>query len=138
MAFLSLLALATMTFHLGSMVVVVLGLSRPHQLEKSDPGAAPANPVGLARGQEDKKAYCQKSQVRKTVTVLERIASLGTFGDWRRLDHIVLFTATIYLSLKIIYNRMKKERTTAYAKTYAISHVTSCTFFTVYYDFTLL
>ncbi|KAK2874103.1 hypothetical protein Q8A67_021256 [Cirrhinus molitorella] len=62
MAFLSLLAPATMTFHPGSMVVVVPSLSGPHQLEKSDPGAAPANPVGLARGQEGKKAYCQKSQ----------------------------------------------------------------------------
>lgn len=65
MAFLSLLAVARMTFHPGSMVVVVPGLSGPYQLEKSDPGATPANPVGLARGQEGKKAYCQKSQVKK-------------------------------------------------------------------------
>lgn len=95
MAFLSLLAPARMTFHPGSMVIVVPGLSGPHQLQKRDLGAAPANSVGLARGQECKKAYCQKSQVKKTVTVLERITSLGTFGDWRRLDHIVLFIAII-------------------------------------------
>lgn len=95
MALLFLLAPARMTFHPGSMAVVVPGLSGHHQLEKSDPGAAPANPVVLARGQEGKKAYCQKSQVKTTVTVLERIDSLGTFGDWRRLDHIVLFIALI-------------------------------------------
>lgn len=76
-------------------MVVVPGLSGPYQLEKSDPGAAPANPVGLARGQEGKKAYCEKSQVKKTVTVLGRTASLGTFSDWRRLDHTVLFIALI-------------------------------------------
>lgn len=108
MAFLSLLAPARMTFHPGSIAVVVPGLSGHHQLEKSDLGAAPANPAGLARGQEGKKAYCQKSQVKTTVTVLERIVSLGTFCDWRRLDHIVLVIALIarsaqpqFISLRI-------------------------------------
>lgn len=108
MAFLSLLAAARMTSHPGSMAVAVPGLSGHHQLEKSDPGAAPGNPVGLARGQEGKKAYCEKSQVKTTETVLERIASLGTFGNWRRLDHIVLSIALIaryaqpqFISLRI-------------------------------------
>lgn len=62
---------ARLTFHPGSMAVVARVSQDITSQRGCDPEAALANPAGLARGREGAKAYCKKSQVKETVTVLE-------------------------------------------------------------------